>query len=312
MKIDPLSVLLDNNYKLDKKFYFISGNEVTLMDKIKSTIIKKYQQDQDVQITNIDTIKEFVDEAGLFENKKIYICNNCKGVDEENLKKIQNSSDIFIFVQENSQKTKKIKNLFNKNKDSYLIDCYELNIDSKIRVLNKFINDNKVEIGKDVYSLLIDKLDTKYIFLESSLSKISTLKNEDITINNIRKILTINDGGKEKIFFNLLRKNKDIITMYKDKVQNNSDAYEVYYYCKYFCQLIIDCNNEDQYNKKIPIYLFREKNYLIDIYKRYNSGKKKMLLKLLSSTEKMLRKESGLSLMAGLRFVLNIKKITIS
>ena len=54
------------------------------------------------------------------------------------------------------------------------------------------------------------------------------------------------------------------------------------------------------------------KNYLIDIYRKYNSKKKKMLLKLLSSTESVLRKESGLSLVVGLRFLLNIKKITIS
>ena len=51
---------------------------------------------------------------------------------------------------------------------------------------------------------------------------------------------------------------------------------------------------------------------LIDIYRKYNSKKKKMLLKLLSSTESILRKESGLSLVVGLRFLLNIKKITIS
>ena len=37
-----------------------------------------------------------------------------------------------------------------------------------------------------------------------------------------------------------------------------------------------------------------------------------MLLKLLSSTEKVLRKDSNLSLVFGLRFLLNIKKITIS
>ena len=76
--------------------------------------------------------------------------------------------------------------------------------------------------------------------------------------------------------------------------------------------LIIDCNSEDEYKRKIPLYLFKEKNYLVDIYRKYNSKKKKMLLKLLSSTESVLRKESGLSLVVGLRFLLNIKKITIS
>ena len=74
--------------------------------------------------------------------------------------------------------------------------------------------------------------------------------------------------------------------------------------------LFKNCLNE--YKKKIPLYLFKEKNYLIDIYRKYNLKKKKMLLKLLSSTESILRKESSLSLVVGLRFLLNIKKITIS
>lgn len=312
MKIEPLSILLDKNFKLDKKLYLISGNEVTLMEKIRSTIIRRYQLSENVQITNIASIKGFVEDIGLFESKKIYICKDCKGIDEENLKIIQNLNSTFIFIHENSQKIKKIKNFFNKDKNTYLIDCYELDKNSKIKVLNKFIEDKKIKINQDVYWLLIDKLDDKYIFLENNLDKISTLENEDFTIDNIRKILTVNDGSKEKIFFILLKSNKDIVGMYKNRVLNNSDVNEIYYYCKYFCQLIIDCNNEEEYNKRIPIYLFREKSYLIDLYRKYSSRKKKVLLKLLSSTEKILRKENSLSLVVGLRFLLNIKKITIS
>ena len=64
--------------------------------------------------------------------------------------------------------------------------------------------------------------------------------------------------------------------------------------------------------KKIPLYLFKEKHKLIDIFRKYNSKKKKLLIELLSSTENVLRKDSNLSIVFGLRFLLNIKKITIS
>ena len=57
---------------------------------------------------------------------------------------------------------------------------------------------------------------------------------------------------------------------------------------------------------------YKEKGFLIDVYRRYNSKKKKMLLRLLSSTENLLRKNVDLSIIYGLRFLLNIKKITIS
>ncbi len=303
---------MNQAFFLDKKFYFISGNEKTLMEKIKSIIVEGYKLKENAQIKNIDTINDFVDEVGLFGNKNIYVVNGCKGIDKETLNNIRSFESNFIFLQENTQKIKKIKNLFNLDKDSYLIDCYELDKESKTKILNEFLKTNKLNISQDVYWYLVDKLDSKYIFFEKNLIKILELGEKNITMERIKKVLSIDESGKERIFFSLLQKNKEIIALYRDKIINNSDVNEVYYFSKFFCQLIIDCNDEYEYKKRIPVYLFKEKNYLIDIYRKYNSKKKKMLLKLLSSTENILRKESGLSLVIGLRFLLNIKKITIS
>ncbi len=312
MKINSLNILMNQASFLNKKFFFISGNEKTLMEKIKTIIVEGFKKKENVQIKNIETIIDFVDEVGLFGDKNIYIVNGNKGVDKESLDNLRSSENHFIFLQENSQKIKKIKNLFSIDKDSYLIDCYELDKDSKIKILNEFLRVNKLKISQDVYWFLIDKLDSKYIFFEKNLIKVLELDRQDMTLDKIKKILTVDESGKERIFFNLLQKNKEIIELYRDKIINNSDVNELYYFSKFFCQLIIDCNSEDEYKKKIPMYLFKEKNYLIDIYRKYNSKKKKLLLKLLSSTESVLRKESGLSLVVGLRFLLNIKKITIS
>ena len=312
MKIDPVSILLNNNFRLDKKIYFISGNEKTLMQKIKATIVGKYQKNTNAGITNIDTVKDFVEEVGLFEDHKIFLVNRCKGIDEKSLENIKDSDSVFIFVDENSQKIKKIKSLFIKDKDSYLIDCYELDRETKIKFLKKFLTDNSLNISQDVYWLLIDKLDSKYSFFENSLNQIVALDEKDLTLNNVKKLLIISDSGKEKIFFNLLKKNKEIVDLYRNKILTSTDVNEFYFYIKFFCQLIIESKSEEEYQKKIPVYLFKEKHKLIDIFRKYNSKKKKLLIKLLSMTEKVLREDSNLSLVFGLRFLLNIKKITIS
>ena len=76
MKISPLGILLNKNFKPDKRFYFISGNEVTLMEKIKSKIIEKIQRIENIQTKNIDTINGFVDEVGLFENKNVILVDD--------------------------------------------------------------------------------------------------------------------------------------------------------------------------------------------------------------------------------------------
>ena len=312
MKLDPVGILLNRDLKIQKKFYFVSGNEESLIEKIKTTIINKYLKQEKASVVKIDTLDSYVDMDSLFDNTKIYLVNNIKGFEEEDLNKIRKKKGVFIFTQENSQKIKKIKNLFTKDNDCCVIDCYQLDNKSKIKILNYFLELNNKKIDQDLYWYLIEKLDNKYAFFENNLNKILELHQKDITFNNINKLLTIDSTGKEKLFFNILKKNKEIVGEYNKKILTTSDVNELYYNIKFFCQLIIESRNEEDYNKKIPIYLFKEKNDLIDIYKRYTHKKKRQLIRLLSSTEKLLRKESGLSLISGLRFVLSIKKITIS
>ena len=88
---------------------------------------------------------------------------------------MRDTNNVYIFSQENSQKIKKIKNIFLKDRDSFLIDCYELDRGSKIKILNEFIKLSKLNINDDIYWFLVEKLDNKYAFLESSLNKILSL-----------------------------------------------------------------------------------------------------------------------------------------
>ena len=169
-----------------------------------------------------------------------------------------------------------------------------------------------IKIDKNLYWFLLEKLNNKYGFFEDGLGKILQLKPKDINLINVKKLISINEVGKDKLYFSILNKNSEIIDNYKEKVLTTSDVNEFYYYCKFFCQLIIESQNEDEYNKKIPAYLFNEKKFLIDVYRQFDSKKKKLLLKLLSSTEKVLRKDNNLSVIYGLRFLLSIKKIVTS
>ncbi len=312
MRADPLNIIFNKEFIPNKNIYLISGNETSLIEKVKSSIVGKYRSRGVFSIANIETIKDFVNEPSLFEGKKIFLGKQCKGLDESNLNKIRNTNDIFIFIQENTPKIKKIKNLFLKDSTLCLVDCYELNKESKIKILNYILKNANVKIEENVYWFLVENIDNKYIFLENSLRKIFDLDQKDISLENIKKLLTIDSSGKERLFFWLLKKNKDIIRFYRNKIFNSSDVNELYYYCRFFCLLIIDCDNEDEYKKRIPTYLFKDRDYLIDFYRRYNFKKKGLLIRLLSITEKILRKENGLSTVTGLRFLLNIKKITVS
>ena len=110
MRVLPLSIILNKENIPDKRFFFISGNELTLMEKIKSLIINKYQQQEVSQITNISTIKEFVDEVGLFENKNMLV-RNIKGLDQRSFDNVKNSL-IFLYLYRKILKMLKRQKIF--------------------------------------------------------------------------------------------------------------------------------------------------------------------------------------------------------
>ena len=86
MRLDPLNIVLEQNFRPDKKIYFISGNEKTFIEKISSKIIEIYKKDQNVTISSIESISDYVDEVGLFNDKKLILIRNCKEINDESLK----------------------------------------------------------------------------------------------------------------------------------------------------------------------------------------------------------------------------------
>ena len=121
-----------------------------------------------------------------------------------------------------------------------------------------------------------------------------------------------NSSKIENVFFNILNSNKKIIETYSNKISSDADVSFLYYIFKRYALLIIGSKDTDEFEKKIPVYLFKEKGVLIEIYSKYNLNKKKLLINLLYKTEIALRRSGELSFVLGLRFVLSFKKLTIS
>ena len=78
---------------------------------------------------------------------KIFLVKSCNGLNENSLNKFRETSSLIVFVQENSPKIKKIKNIFVKDKDSYMIDCYELKED-KVKIINVFLSSSNLKLKR--------------------------------------------------------------------------------------------------------------------------------------------------------------------
>ena len=312
MKVDPLNLILNDKYLLNKQFYFISGNELTLMQKIKDIIINKLKIVKNVSVEKIKNISLIKNDIGLFNECKLYIFTDLQGVDKEKIENLSASDDIFIFVGENSPKTKSLKTVFIKREDCELFECYELSKDSKSKIIKKYINSIGLKIDDSLYWVLVDYLDNKYQLLENELKKFTELPKKNITKKLIETTITRNNESVEKIFFNVLKSNTFLIDYYNKKITSNEDVNKMYFYFKQICFLILSFNDSKDFEKNIPPYLFREKSYLISLFNKFNYNKRKDILDLFYNTEKSIRSNGHLSLIIGMRFLFRFKKISIS
>tara|TARA_B100001057_G_scaffold136908_1_gene136548 strand:+ start:14599 stop:15537 length:939 start_codon:yes stop_codon:yes gene_type:complete len=312
MRVDPISIILRPDFKDKSDVYFISGNEWSLIDKIKDLLIKNLTKDNLVETQSIKNIESADQNTGLFSKKKLFLVSDVVGLNKESLSLFSNSNNSFIFVSENSPKTNSIKKNLINQKNILVIDCYELNKEAKIKILNNFLNKNNLKINGNLYWDLLDMLNNKYMLLEKELDKIKEIKQKNINYETFKRIISNNEEVDDKIFFKLLDKNEIIIDFFNSKIVNNTEANKLYFMIKKFTNLIIDHEDQSDFENNIPRYLFREKKILVKIFNKFNLQKKERLIELIFNTDIIMRKNSGLSVVMSLRFLLNLKRIIIS
>ena len=70
MRVDPVDIVIDRNFKFHKKIFLISGNEITLMNKMCDLFKNKVKESGDYSIEKIKNIASINQDGGLFNNYK--------------------------------------------------------------------------------------------------------------------------------------------------------------------------------------------------------------------------------------------------
>ena len=111
MRINPLNIVLDGKTQLDKNFYFITGNEITFIEKIKDKILENYRKDKGNKIERLKDLTQITNDVGLFEKRNIYLTSSINDIDNDLLDKSHVRGDILLIYVENSPKSKLLKKL---------------------------------------------------------------------------------------------------------------------------------------------------------------------------------------------------------
>ena len=306
MKISPESFVENEESCLKYKSIFISGNDENYIYSILNLLVRSFTKNGYVR-KNLNENKDVLPDLFGAGNKHIFISNKYLGNKE--VEEIEIGEDVFVFYEKTSPKNKAVKQFFSSSKKRALLECYELDQNKKKIILNSFIKKQSLSIENNVYWFLLDLLDNRFSFLSKELEKVLLLNN----INNMTEITGALSPEKSaeanKFYFKINLKKEIIIPFLNSSINSLSDFYSYFSYFKTYSLLMFGSKNVRELDDKIPKYLFREKEGLLNLFKRLSEDKKILLSSLIQKTERLVRKNPALYKSLFFRFVLNYKKI---
>ena len=154
--------------------------------------------------------------------------------------------------------------------------------------------------------------------LENELEKLLNFSDEEISLNEINKLLT-DVGGLEynDLFFDCVNGNKNQIIINSQKaIKTSTDAYLMLQTIKNFSGILTsvsESKNSSSFseltNRYLPKYLFMKKKDFEKLVEKINLDKLILINRLLQKTEFYLRRNDAGYLMIMQRFLLNYSKI---
>lgn len=306
MKINPENFIVDEKICLNYKAFFISGNDENYIYALKDLLIKSFSK-SGFEKKNLNNESEIAPDLFKAEKKYIYICE--KYIGDNALEAIIKSGDVLIYYEKSSAKNKPIKHLFSISKQGVLLECYELDQRKKTNIVNAFIKKHNLVFEKNTYWLLLDLLDNKFPVLKNELDKVLLLNNKN-NIAELGSALSISGSiDASKFFFKIHLNRSSIAPLLNSSVNSLSDFYSYFSYFKFYSLLLFGSKNKTELERKVPKYLFREKQDLLSLFESLNENKKRLLSSLVLKTEKLVRKNPDLYKSLFFRFVLNYKQI---
>ena len=100
MKLNPVDIILSSEINKLNRLYLISGNEITLINKVKEKLIEKFKKKSQYKIESEFDNNFFLHSNNLFNEKRIFILDNISSFEIVS-KEYERCEDIFIYVLQN-------------------------------------------------------------------------------------------------------------------------------------------------------------------------------------------------------------------
>ena len=309
MKIKP-EVFLSSNKDIIFNKILVTGSDEPFIAYVKNFIVEGFQR----RGFFIDFSNNYNDGSigNLFSEKKTLFVLSDFPANKEINHEVSDDKSILV-ASPNGKKTNLIKTKLLKDKESLVVECYSLNRSSKENTLKNYIEKNNLTLSYDVFWYVVDNFDNNYVIFIKQLQMLSLFNKKISLISDVEKITFIDNKIEiNKIFFNIFKENKILTNTFNKSINSLSDFYIFFNSTKTYLEIIKNSSDINIALYNFPKYLFAEKDVFLTIYKKTNKDKLIKIYKNLSKVELLIRQNSELYLVIGLRFFLNLKKIITS
>ena len=309
MKIKP-EVFLGSQKNITFNKILITGSDESFIDFVKNYIIEDFKR----RSFFIDLSNNFNSDSmgSLFSDNKTLFVLSSFPTDKESDLLISNNQSILV-TSPNGKKINAIKSKLIKSKESLVIECYLLNRNSKEHTLKNYIEANDLTLSNDVFWYVVDNFDSNYVIFIKQLEMLCLFNKKINLISDIEKISFVDNKIEiNKIFFDIFKGNKILTNVFNNSINSISDFYIFLNSTKLYLDIIKNSGDKESALYNFPKYLFAEKDVFLTIYSKTSKDKLIKIYKNLSRVELLIRQNSELYSILGLRFFLNLKKIITS
>ncbi len=201
-------------------YFLLYGNNKGLIEETLTKVIKPnitgniYNYDEDEIVKNLGNFEEIISNQSFFDKKKIIIINRVtdkifkiiENVVEKNVKDIS-----IILITRILEKKSKIRNYFEKNKETVVVPFYEDNYQSLNYLTLNFLKDREIHLSPQNINLIIDRSRGDRINLINELNKIESFsKNrKKVQTEDILKLTNLSENfNAAELVDNTLAKNQ--------------------------------------------------------------------------------------------------------
>ncbi len=317
---------LKNKIKEKINFYLLYGQNSGLIDETIDTILKPnfskniFYYDEIDLLSKIEEFKEEIFNKSFFENDKLIIIS--RATDKilqviEDIIQIQND-DLKIIIKTSSlEKKSKLRNYFEKNKDTIIVPFYEDTHQSLIAIAQKFFYEKKIKISNQNINFIIERVKGNRINLKNELEKIYSLslKKNFIEFEEIMKLTNLaeNYSISELADQCLVKNKKKTLNILNE---NNSTHEDNILIIKTFLyklkrlkwlkkELQIKKNSEDVISSYRPPIFWKDKDLIRQQLKIWSLPQILSVIKEVNNIEMLIKKNSQISNVIINNFILD-------